>query len=168
MKRAWALPFLLLLRLCWASVPESPIVTHSDANDQREFQNAYQAIKNPTIANGTASTMTVTSLTATNAYITGLSIQGNPTSGTLGTVNGSFYIQSNIPLNATRNSSYTQAEIDLNSVLNSSATIILYVSSSTTAAEKQVAQFSPNGAAILGTSTNDSASAGNIGEVVRS
>ena len=60
------------------SVPETPVVTHvTNPADQREFQNVYQAIKNPTINKAVISsatissliisTMTVSSFTATNA-----------------------------------------------------------------------------------------------------
>ena len=59
-----------LLTSVWA-VEQTPLLTHSDSSDQREFQNIYQAITSPTISTGTANTLTITSATITNLTVTG-------------------------------------------------------------------------------------------------
>lgn len=70
MRWTW-LFFLFLSGSCLAgSVPESPIVVHKQPDQQREFQNVYQAIKNPTIANAAISSETVTISTITNLSVT--------------------------------------------------------------------------------------------------
>lgn len=70
--------FLILALPAFASVPESPIVSHK-VNEEREFQNVYQAIKNPTISAETVSSATISSLTvstmsASSATITNATI----------------------------------------------------------------------------------------------
>lgn len=60
-----------------SSVPESTVVPHSDPGTQREFQNTYQAIRNPQISTGTAQNFTVTNLTiASGGVVNGLSVTG--------------------------------------------------------------------------------------------
>lgn len=54
-----------LVESSWGIVNQNVIVPHSDDADQREFQNVYQAIANPTINVATISSATISSATIT-------------------------------------------------------------------------------------------------------
>ncbi len=84
-----------------SSVVEDVIVPHQDADVQREFQNVYQAVKNPTIQNATVSSATITNLTVTNCIGCGSQvgqIPGTTTNDNASTGNVGEYIDSTVPL----------------------------------------------------------------------
>lgn len=69
--RDWRVAFLFLLLCAWTEScwGACPLMTHKDADIQREFQNVCQTITNPIVNNAVVSSSTITTVSISSASI---------------------------------------------------------------------------------------------------